>query len=190
VSRFKGGGSSKVDLYQRAEEVIGYLFENNCATDLSKNEFAIALAARYGHRTWLLGDGTGNGKLVTEVCALTRDQALDPSAADICAGFQVTYSPNLGGMVLVDPTGEMSIEASLHILKGDLQRQQVTKTVNRRRVSNWNAVGHQALSSGLPDLARIAFQIEREIDSSGVCSDSLVDEFERLSWVILGGRAA
>lgn len=187
-SRKHGSGTPKLDLYLRAQEAIEYLMENNCLTQLSKREFAVVMATRYG-RCWLLGDGTGNDRLVSDVCNLTRDQAEDEYAKALFAGFTVTYAPNLGGMALFDPAGELSFDALIHMLSGDLQRQEAAKTVNRRRTANWNAVGHQALSNGNPDLGRIAFQCEHDIDATGIVSSSLVAEFLRLVAEI-EGRAA
>lgn len=177
--RNKSSGIPKAELYLRAQEAIEYLIECNCLTNLSKRDFAAVMAPRYG-RVWLYGDGTGNDRLVSDVCNLTRDQAEDPYAAALFGGFTVTYAPNLGGMALFDPEGELSFDALIHMLSGDMQRQQSAKTINRRRIANWNAVGHQALSNGNPDLGRISFQIEREIEANGVASDSLVAEFLRL----------
>lgn len=188
MSKPRGSGTPKLEVYDRAEEAINYLISQNCFTNLSKREFATVLAVIYGRR-WLMGDGTGNARLVSDICNLTRDQADDPYAAEKFGGLVVTYAPNLGGMALFDPSGKMDFTANIHMLKGDLARQQHAKTTNRRRVVNWNTVGHQALSNGLSDLARIAFQIEREIDSSGVCSDSLVDEFRRLTEELEGQPA-
>lgn len=176
--------SRTLESYRRAEEAIEYLMEQGCITDLSKRDFATVMAARYG-KMWLRTDGTGDARLVGEVCNLTRDQAGDTLAASMFGGFVVTYAPSIGGMVLFDPQGEMSFEGLLHMLSGDIQRQQAAKTTNRRRVANWNAVGHQALTNGHADLGRICFQIEREIEAGGVASDSLVVEFMRLSSAVM-----
>lgn len=171
--------ANKVALYERAREAIDYLMGENGHTTLTKSDFAVVMATRHG-RVWLKGDGTGNRRLVEDVCNLTRDQADDEYASAICCGFVVSYAPNLGGMTLLDPSGEMALDHMLHMLSGDIQVQQKAKTTNRRRVSYWNAAGHQAFNSDEHELGRVAFQIEREIDATGMASDSLVAEFLRL----------
>lgn len=179
--RGKSNGTSpnKLALYQRAQEAIEVLMDMNGHTTLTKTEFAIIMATRFG-REWLRGDGTGNRHLVEEVCNLTRDQEDDPYAKALFSGFVVSYAPNVGGMTLFDPSGDLSYGHLLHMLAGDLNRQQATKTINRRRLSYWNSGGHQALNSQEPDLARVMFQIEHEIEATGTASDGLVAEFIRL----------
>lgn len=186
MSRFDGSGIPKLDLYQRAEEAIGYLIENDNVflsgedgERPTKREFAQVMAVRHG-RQWLLGDGTGNHKLVSDICRMTRKQEDDPFAAAICSGFVIAYGTIQGGIVLIDPDGELTPVASVAILSGDCLQQQQAKSVNRSRVTIWNAFGHQCQNSGKKDLARICFQAEREIDQSGVISDDLVAEFLRL----------
>lgn len=187
--RGKSNGTSpnKLALYQRAQEAIEILMELSGHTTLTKTDFAVLMSTRYG-REWLRGDGTGNRKLVEDVCNLTRDQEDDPYAKALFSGFVVSYAPNLGGMTLLDPTGDISFPHLLHMLAGDLNRQQATKTINRRRLSYWNSAGHSALGSQEPDLARVMFQIEHEIESTGVASDGLVADFLRLVGPRAGGQ--
>lgn len=170
----KAASPNRLALYKRAQEAIEFLMECNGHTTLTKQEFAEALAVRFSSE-WKRGR-----KLVEEVCTLTRDQDQDPYAASICGGYVIAYAPNIGGMTLLDPSGNLSFKHLLHMLAGDLSQQQKAKTVNRRRVNDWNALGHQALNSMQPDLGRIAFQIEREIEATGFVSDLLVEDFLRL----------
>lgn len=170
---------NRLELYQRTQEAIEYLMELGGHSESTKSEFSYLLGVRHG-KVWLRGDGTGNVRLLQEVAALTKDQDVDPYAKEICAGYVINYAPNFGGITLTDPDGEMTMEHSLHMLAGDLLRQQNAKTIMRRRVQVWNAAGHLALKTGETDIGRVTFQIEREIESSGFVSESLVVEFLRL----------
>lgn len=175
-SRFK---PSKYTQYERMREAIEYLMESGGLVMGSKKDFALLMATRHG-KVWLRPDGTPNAAIVADICNLTRDQAQDGIAASIAAGFVISYSPSIGGLALFDPDGDISFDSLLHMLAGDMHKQQSSKTMNRRRVSYWNAGGHQAMKNGEADLARVMFQIEREIDSQGLASDTLVAEFLRI----------
>jgi hypothetical protein len=192
VSRPKrrSSGVSKLDVYLRAQEAIDYLMECDGITDLPKKDFAVVMGARHPNKGWLLGDGTGNAALVAEICTLSREQPSDGYAASTFAGYVIDYAPSIGGMHLVDPAGKPSLEGLVHMLMGDMQRQQTAKTVNRRRIEVWNAVGHQAFDAGNADLGRVAFQIEREINATGFAADSLVMEFASLIEAMGRGDAA
>jgi len=168
-------GTSRLALYARAQEAIEYLCANNGHVGLTKPEFAVAMAAQYG-RIWLKVDGTGNRKLVEEVCALTKDQDIDDMAEKVCAGFVITYSPTEGGMTLEDPTGQHPSHR-LHMLSGDVLRQQSTKTINRRRVGSWKAAGDGEMKRGDHEMGRLCYQIENEIDATGFVSDTLAAQF-------------
>lgn len=196
MSRFKGSGIPKLSLYQRAEEAWAFLVDNDNVflsgqqgERPTKREFAYTMAHETGNREWLLGDGTGNAELVSEICRLTRKQDEDPFAKAIFAGFVIAYGTIEGGIVLIDPDGELSQVAAVAILSGDVLQQQHAKTVNRSRVKIWNALGHQ-MQKRLPELGRICFQAEREIDRSGFIPDDLVDDFLRLVGRLEGGEAA
>ncbi len=174
----------KIALYQRAQEAIDFLMECDGRTQLSKQDFAVVMSQRHG-RAWLKSNGDGDRQLVSDICNLTRDQGIDLVAERKFQGYVIAYSPSIGGMVLFDPSGELSFESMLFMLAGDMQRQSATATINRRRVSYWNAAGHQAINAGEADLGRLCFQIEREIESTGFAADSLVADFLSL----VGSRA-
>lgn len=183
MARSKYGSPNQLALYQRAKEAIEYLIGENGHTDLNKADFAVLMAARLGPekgRVWLMGDGTGNRRLVEEVCNLTRDQDEDELAKEFFAGYVVSYAPNIGGMTLLDADGDLIFDHLLHMLSGDMTRQEATKTINRRRLPSWNKGGHQALNSGEPDIGRIMFQIEHSIEATGFAPASLVADFLRL----------
>lgn len=175
-ARQRKTGSDRLSLYQRCQEAIDFLIECNGHTTLTKAEFATAMAARCGRR-WLKVDGSGNRKMVEDVMNITRDQDLDPTARALFSGYVVAYAPNLGGMTLVDPSGELALDHQLHILNGDLQRQQTVKTTNRRRLSYWRAAAENAMKTSDYELARLLSHVENEIDASGFVSDNLVADY-------------
>lgn len=166
---------TRFDLYKRAQEAIEYLMECQGHTLLNKRAFAEEMADRYG-RGWITSGGNADKRLVEDVCNLTRDQDQDPTAQGLFGGYVISYAPNSGGMVLIDPSGEMALNHQLHFLAGDVQMQQKSKTVMRRRISNFRAAGRSAMSGGDYDLVRILSQAENEIDRSGFISDTLVVE--------------
>lgn len=164
-------------IYKRAEETINYLMEQDGYCPLTKRDFALIMAERYG-QSWLKpADGTPDHRLVSEVCTLTREQEGDPVAASICAGYVVAYSTVHGGLVLVDPSGDMSYEHQVKFLAGDLQRQQQHKTENRRRCVIWEAATRNAAENKDIDLALLISNIKRDIEVTGFVSDSLVEEY-------------
>lgn len=169
---------NRLALYRRCEEAIEFLIDCDGHTVLSKEEFAVAMAARYG-RMWLKPNGTGDRRLVEAVANMTRDQEMpgNEMVRQFCGGYVVAYAPNLGGMTLLDPSGELSLVHQLHMLSGDLQRQQSIKTMNRRRLSYWRAAADNAFKTGDAGLARLLNQIENQIDTSGLVTDSLVAEY-------------
>lgn len=187
-SRNRKSGPDRLRLYQRCQEAIEMLMEHDGHTTLTKYEFCEVLAHRYGN-VWRKMDKTPNRRLVEDVCNLTRDQALDPVAAELFAGYVVAYAPNLGGMTLLDPNGEMRLDHLLHLLHGDMQRQQAEKTVIRRRIPSWEAASRSAIKSGDIDLGLLLSQMQNEISSNGFVSDSLVAEFLKLVHQRGGGMA-
>lgn len=165
-----------LNLYTRAQEVVEYLMEHNGYTTMSKRELAEEMADRFG-RPWRNRAGDPDRKLLSDICALTKDQDRNPTASALFCGMVVDYSPTLGGMVLIDPTGAMALPHQLHMLAGDVQAQQRTKTMNRRRLQVWKAVALAGFSSGDFDLGRVCSQIENEINTTGFVSDTLVVEY-------------
>jgi hypothetical protein len=135
--------------------------------------------ARYGRR-WLNSNGQPDRRLVEEVCTLTREQERDSMAREQFAGLIVAYSPTVGGINLIDPSGSMSLPHMLHLLQGDLQAQQRAATVNQRRLEVWKALERTAMQSTDFDLVRLSSQCENEIAATGFVSGSLVAEFLQL----------
>lgn len=170
---FRREDRNRLALYDRCREVIEYLMECNGHSPLSKRELADEMANRYG-RAWLTRSGDPDRGLVSEVCNVTRDQDRDPVAHELFAGLVISYAPNAGGLVLIDPTGEMALPHQLHMLWGDMQEQQKAKTIMRRRISAWKTCALSAMSSGDFDLGRLLSQAENEIDSGGFVSDTIV----------------
>lgn len=164
-------------LITRAEEAIQFLMDNDGFVPLSKREFAEKMYAATDSRMWLTSSGEPNRKIVEEVCNLTRDQHAWPEVAEALQGYMITYAPQSGGATLIGSAGEMKLDHHLHMLAGDITRQQATKTTNRRRVASWETAARQALRAGDHDLGLILGQIKNEIDMTGFVSDSLVAEF-------------
>lgn len=178
-SKGREHGKDKLALLQRAKEAIEYLMEQNGHVTLSKGEFAYVMGERYG-KVWLRSDGSGNSSLVGGVCTLTREQEAFPLASSLLAGMVVAYAPSIGGMTLLDPSGEPSLDHLLHMLAGDMQAQQKHKTVNRRRVTYWDSGSKGAITHGHMELGLLMGQIKHEIDTTGFASDSLVADFFKL----------
>lgn len=167
-------------LLTRAEEAIAFLMANDGFVPLSKREFAEKMYAATDSRGWLTNDGEPNRRVVEEVCNLTRDQHTWPEVATALGGYMITYAPQSGGATLIGDLGEMKLDHQLHMLAGDITRQQATKTINRRRVASWDTAARQALRSGDHDLGLVLGQIKNEIEMTGFVSDSLVEEFIKL----------
>lgn len=164
-------------IYKRAEETIEYLMEQDGYCPLTKRDFALLMAERYGTQWLKPGDGTPDHRLVSEVCTLTREQEGDPVAAAICSGYVVAYSSVHGGLVLVDPSGDMSYEHQVKFLGGDLLRQQQHKTENKRRITIWKAAAENALENGDHDLGLLISNIRHDIEVTGFVGDGLVEEY-------------
>jgi hypothetical protein len=168
-------------LLHRAKQAIGLLMECNGHTELTKTEFAGVLAERHGG-AWMTAKGLPNRRLVDEVCALSKDQFLPDKkhVHDELAGYVIAYSPTIGGMTLIDATGEMALDHMLHLLAGDLLRQRNIVTMMRRRADVWHALAKQALAHGDIDLGLLAGQIENEINRTGYVGEGLAQEFIEL----------
>ena len=164
---------NRLALYDRCREVIEYLIECNGHSPLSKRELADEMADRYG-RVWRTNSGEPDRRLIADVCTATRDQDRDPFARELFAGLVISYAPNTGGLILIDPTGEMALPHQLHMLAGDMQEQQKAKTIMRRRISAWRTAALSAMSGGDFELGRLLSQAENEIDSTGFVSDTIV----------------
>ncbi len=164
-------------MLSRAQEAIEFLTEKNGYFEGSKGEFAQAMYDRTKRSHWLRNDGFPNRQLVADVCNFMRDQHQWPEVEAILAGYMVVYAPSRGGMTLVGSQGEMKQEHLLHMLGGDMTRQQATKTINRRRVAGWKVGANQACQAGQIELGLLMGQIQNQIDATGFATDSLVAEF-------------
>jgi hypothetical protein len=157
---------------QKAIDAIEYLMQHGGFTDCTKAQFALKMG-------WVLRlrNDEPDRRLVEDVCNLTRDQDQYPVAAETLGGYVISYAPSRGGMLLIDPTGEQPLHHQLHMLTGDLQKQQMIKTMNRRRLPTWKAAGEAASNTDDRELARLLWQAENEISSTGFVSDSLIAQF-------------
>jgi hypothetical protein len=113
---------------------------------------------------------------VEEVCTLTRDQADDPELRGMFGGYVICYAHNQGGLYLSDLDGDLPPEYMHHKIWGDLQRQQQTRTENQRRLSMWQASGVQAANHGEQGLARLFWQGEHDIRTTGFVSGTVLGD--------------
>lgn len=156
-----------------AKEAISFLMDNGAYWSGTKKQFAFAL-------DWRMPNGKdADVRKVQDVCTLTRDQGELPEwMQEELAGYIIAYAPSQGGMVLIDPaSSDMPLHHYVHILYGDLARQQQHKTENRRRLPTWEAAAKIAFQSGDQDLARLCAQAEDQINRTGFVIDSTVQEF-------------
>lgn len=168
---------TRLSLYERTRELIEYLVENDGHVAVTKEDLAVLLSERFNTRQWLTLEGRGDRRLVEQVCNLTRDQHEDPVTGSICAGFVAAYSPNAGGLTLVDESGDMPPHMALHMLQGDLSQQQKSKTVWRRRLPYWAAAAKQAALNGDSELSRVLWRIHDKIQETGFTPDDLIGEY-------------
>jgi len=157
-----------LDMLNRAQDAIAYLMENGNFAAVTKSQFALVLG-------WVKPGTNGHDlphtRWVDEACNATRDMP------EFFAGFVIAYSSIQGGMVLVDPDGELSIHGMLKLISGDMHKQHMCQTVNRRRLPTWNSLGRQLSGQGDVDGSRLAFQAENEIDQNGFVSQSTWGNF-------------
>jgi hypothetical protein len=155
-----------------AEKARDFLIDRGGFWAGTKAQFAFAM-------DWVTRENDPDRRRVEEVCNLTRDQEhLAPHVQETIGGFVIAYSPSQGGMVLIDPAGDdMPVEHYMHILAGDIARQQQHKTENRRRLPTWKKAGQAAANSGDHELARLCWQAEHEIDKTGFTSDTLHSDY-------------
>lgn len=132
----------------------------------SKNNFAFVME-------WVDRAGKADRARVEGMCNLTRDQDQWDWVKSSLSGFRVSYAPSQGGMTLIDPEGELPLDHMYHVLAGDLQRQQSARTTNLRRIPTWKEVGQRAAAAGDMDLARLWWQGENEIETTGFVSGTV-----------------
>lgn len=154
-----------------ARVAIEYLIAHDSFVACSKEEFALILG-------WTKGVGREEKPdrlRVERVCNLTRDQDSYPEEyTSALGGYVIAYAPSSGGMTLLGDGVEIDGRMYVHLLTGDLQKQQSSKTINRRRLPTWRKVGEAFAASGDVELSRLFFQAEDQIDRSGVVDDSTV----------------
>jgi hypothetical protein len=163
----------------RAKEAIELLIDQGGFVPDTKQQFALRMG-------WTIpGHGSidkPNTRLVEDICNFTRDQAHHPGASEFLGGFVIAYAPTLGGISLVDPTGEIPLSHIVHQLAGDMHQQKSIKTINRRRLPMWHAAGESAMANDDRELARLFHQAEHDIKSTGFVSDVVLgDLFKALS---------
>ena len=137
-----------------------------------KTVFAFAL-------DWRMPNGKdADVRKVQDVCTLTRDQGELPEwMQEELAGYIIAYAPSQGGMVLIDPaSSDMPLHHYVHILYGDLARQQQHKT-GEPTPPPMGGSRQIAFPSGDQDLARLCAQAEDQINRTGFVIDSTVQEF-------------
>lgn len=159
----------RVSLLPFAQAAVQELISCNSFFNGTKNEFALRMG-------WVKPNGAidePDRRRVEDVCNLTRDQDDLPSfVAEALGGFVITYAPNQGGMLLIDPSGDMPFQHLAHMLFGDLQKQQNIKTINRRRQPDWKKAGNAAMNSGDGEMAQLFWVAADQIDRTGFVSDS------------------
>lgn len=155
-----------------AIQAVERLMESGGFLPDTKAQFALRMG-------WVLprdGKDEPDRRRVENICNLTRDQHEWPEIADQLGGYVIAYSPNQGGMLLVDPTGEQPLDHLTQMLMGDLQKQQGIKTINRRRLPTWKTAGDAASALGDNEMARLFWQAEGEINKTGFVSDSVIGD--------------
>ncbi|MGH8872583.1 MAG: hypothetical protein ACRDWS_11460 [Acidimicrobiia bacterium] len=114
---------------------------------------------------------------VERACNLTRDQDTFPEEygiQDTLGGYVVAYAPNTGGMTLLGEGVDIDGRMYVHVLTGDLQKQQAMKTMNRRRLPMWRKVGEAFAANGDIEMSRLFFQAEDQIEREGAVDDPTV----------------
>ena len=143
---------------------------------------------------WYQPDGkSADVRRVQDVCKHTRDQENLPGwMQDELAGMVIAYAPIKGGMTLIDPSdgSNLDLHHYVHLLAGDLTRQQQHRTENRgvwrcgRRLPPLFSAGYQRL-------AKLSAQAEDQIKQNGEVSESTTEEFmKELALLGFFGEAA
>lgn len=164
-------GVPSLQLIRDARIAVEYLIDQGGFTACSKNEFALKMG-------WTVGTGRDerpDRRRVEDICNLTRDQEQWPEAS-VLGGYVIAYAPSQGGMTLVGDDVDIDARMYVHLLVGDLQKQEASKTVNRRRRPMWQKVGEAFAAHGEVALARLFFQAEDQIKTQGVVNSDLVGE--------------
>ena len=95
-----------------------------------------------------------------------------PELANELGGMVIAYSPQSGGITLVDPDGDLSDEMFAHVLSGDLLQGQNIKTILRRRLPVWDAAATAFGKRGDYELSKLFAQGFNEIEMNGSITDT------------------
>jgi hypothetical protein len=155
----------------KAQAAIEFLIGQNEFWPGTKNDFAAAME-------WLTRDGKPDRHLVEEVCSLTRDQE-SLGLTEFFGGFVISYAPSRGGMVLWTDE-EAPLDHYVHMFAGDMQRERQHRTENRRRLPYWHKAGDVASNMGDTEVARLCYQAENEINSTGFVSEHIGAQLMRV----------
>ena len=165
-------GVPSLQLIRDAKVAVEYLIDQGGFTACTKEEFALKMG-------WTIGlgrDERADRRRVEDICNLTRDQDEWPEAAGVLGGYVIAYAPSEGGMSLLGDGVDIDARMYVHLLTGDLQKQEMTKTMNRRRQPMWRKVAEAFAGHGEVALARLFFQAEDQIKGQGVVNSDLVGE--------------
>lgn len=193
MSKADGGGvirplSPRFGTHQAAVKAIEFLIQQESFYPGTKRQFAFAM-------NWYQPDGkSADVRRVQDVCKHTRDQENLPGwMQDELAGMVIAYAPIKGGMTLIDPSdgSNLDLHHYVHLLAGDLTRQQQHRTENRGRLAMWSALTTAAFSAGYQRLAKLSAQAEDQIKQNGEVSESTTEEFmKELALLGFFGEAA
>lgn len=154
----------------KARTAVEFLIDRGGFYPGTRNDFAMEMG-------WTKRDGAPNRKMVEDVFTLTREQDRNPGLAELLGGFVVSYAPSRGGVALWDPLSQDApLDHYVHLFVGDLQRQKQHETENRRRVPAWRTAGDICTRAEDKQLARLCYQAEGEINSTGFVSDHTMGE--------------
>lgn len=165
--------SPRFSIHQAAVKAVEFLIQQESFYPGTKRQFAFAMG-------WYQPDGkSADVRRVQDVCKHTRDQEDLPDwMQQELAGMVIAYAPIKGGMTLIDPSGgSLDLHHYIHLLAGDLARQQQHRTENRGRLAMWKALTNDAFTAGYQGLARISAQAEAQIKQNGEVSEATTEEF-------------
>lgn len=166
--------SPRFSIHQSAVNAIEFLMSQESFYPGTKRQFAFAMG-------WYQPNGKdADVRRVQDVCKHTRDQEDLPEwMQDELTGMVIAYAPIKGGMTLIDPGDGSTLDLNhyVHLLAGDLTRQQQHKTENRGRLAMWKALTTAAFSAGYQQLATLSAQAETQIKQNGTVTDSTHDDF-------------
>ncbi len=163
-----------IDLVNDAISAIGYLMQHGGFTPLTKDQFAVKM-------DWVSDDLKPNRRLVESVCNLSRDVEDTPDGypdwvVAQLGGYVIAYAPSDGGMCLLGEGVDIDARMFVHLITGDLQKQQAMKTMMRRRLPMYKKVVQAFADAGQWGLAKALAKGENEVETAGMVSDHVVGE--------------